>query len=489
VILTSIERKVLQYARKHALMPDGAKVLVGLSGGPDSVALLRLLRSLNDAGAIKVTLRALHLNHMIRGRDADADEEFCKALAAALDVPLTVKRVDVPAFARRRKLSLEEASRETRYDAFRKTALALAKKAPRAPVVIALGHHADDQVETVLHRIIRGTGIEGLAGIPARRPLDLDQGGKTAMIVRPLLALRRSEILDYLAEIGQTSRVDTSNLGGKFTRGRLRNELLPLLRRYYNRAVDGALLRLADIARRWRETAEKDIAAKMKNAGIPAARSRGGALTIPLNLLETVPEARAQLILKRVLQNARTPLKKMNNKHYAALLQLARAGVTGKEVHLPGMIAIRGTCAICLQKGKTLAEEPPRRVAKLPVGGSARIGGGIVISCRATTCRHHRGKRDGLSEVIDKDAVHGALVVRFARPGERFRPLGAPGDKKVLRFLAEHGVPADRRMHVPLVADGMGIIWAVSHRIADRVKITPATKRALLLESSRQSIK
>jgi tRNA(Ile)-lysidine synthase len=487
MILTPIERKVLQYVRKHALLPDGAKVLVGLSGGPDSVALLRLLRSLNDAGAIRVTLHALHLNHMIRGGEADADEKFCKDLAATLDIPLTVKHVDVPSFARRRKLSLEEAARETRYGVFRTAALAVTRKAPHAPVIIALGHHADDRVETILQRIVRGTGIEGLVGIPAKRPLGLGHKAKTAMIVRPLLALRRSEILDCLTEIGQTSRIDTSNLGRKFMRNRLRNELLPLLRREYNPAVDEALLRLADIARQWCETAGKDITAKVENAGIPVTWSQSGVLTIPLNLLETVPEARAQLILKHVLKNACIPLKEMNKKHYSSLLELARTGTTGKELHLPGMIAVRDAYAIRLQKEKAPKARPSHNVARLPVGGSARIDDGIVIYCGGTSRQHHGDKHDGWSEIIDRDAVRGALVVRFTRPGERFRPLGAPGDKKVLQFLAERKVPADHRTQVPLVADKKGIIWVVGHRIADRVKITSTTKRMLLLKFSRQS--
>jgi tRNA(Ile)-lysidine synthase len=196
MLLSRLERKVLQHVQQNRLLPDRAGVIVGLSGGPDSVALLRLLHSLNAAGAIRVALSALHLNHLLRGRQARADEIFCVNLCKTLGLPITVKRLNVKRFARLHRLSTEEAARRVRYDVFR----AAARKAPQKTIALALGHHAGDQAETVLQRIIRGTGITGLAGIPVKRPLDLGTPGKAAMIVRPLLATRRDEILAYLAK-------------------------------------------------------------------------------------------------------------------------------------------------------------------------------------------------------------------------------------------------------------------------------------------------
>jgi tRNA(Ile)-lysidine synthase len=486
MVLKPVQRKVLQYARKHGLLPDGAAAVVGLSGGPDSVALLRLLHSLNAAGALNVSLTALHLNHMIRGSEADADAVFSGEVARRLGVPIIMRRVDVPRFARSRSLSMEEAARRVRYDVFRAMAVRLARKNPRARIVITLGHHADDQVETVLHRIIRGTGIKGLAGIPAKRPLEIGRGGRRAFVARPLLCVRRAEILDYLRETGQPFRVDSSNAGVKFTRNRLRNELLPLLRGRYNPAVDAAIQRLADIARRWSETAEKQIAPGETGRFAAMLRKRGTA-SVPLDMLAG-PEGRAQMLLKRVLELGGMPLKEIGKRHYTALMELARMGRRGAQLHLPGIRAVREANAIRLEKNKAgpRAVKSPRRAVQLPLNRSATLPDGTRIFCREESRRLQPKKQGGFREVIDMDSVSPPLTVRFPAAGDAFQPLGAPGRKKVLQFLAERKVPVDGRSAVPLVTDKKGIIWVVGHRIADRVKITPATRRVLLLSSSKR---
>jgi tRNA(Ile)-lysidine synthase len=486
--MKDILKKTLQHCADHNLLPPGSRVLVGLSGGPDSVALLRILLALKDSGRTDAKLSAIYLNHLIRGGEAEADALFCKKLARDLGVPLVVKRVDVPAVAQRGGISLEEAARHVRYDTFRKQAIALARRRPRAPVCIALGHHADDQVETVLHRIIRGTGVAGLGGIPAIRRLNFGRGAGGAAVIRPLLAIRRSEILAFLHETGQPYKTDTSNLGTEFTRNRLRNELLPLLREKYNPCVDEALLRLADIARQWSETLE----AATGTGGIAEDLKTGrmwkeeGRLEIPAGILAGRPQAWSQMLLKRILDNAGIPLKGFGEKHYSALIRLAR-GATGKQAHLPGVWAIRDREALRLQKEteKPRDRMPPRKSATLTVGGKAQLPGGKVrISCRELRGRSVK-QTGGLREVVDKDEITPPLKVRYHVPGDRFRPLGAPGRKKVLEFLAERRVPAAERRRVPIVADHKGIIWVVGHRIDDRVKITPGTRGMLLLTCSR----
>ena len=486
--IRGILRRTLEYAERHGMLPRSGRVLTGLSGGPDSVALLGILHTLNESGRIDVALSAVHLNHSIRGRDADADALFCREFAANLGVPLVVKRVDVPCVARRRGVSLEEAARYVRYEVFRTEALVLARKSPRAPVVIALGHQADDQAETVLHRILRGTGVAGLAGIPSVRRMDLGSGGKTATIVRPLLTTRRSEILAYLHERGVPYRTDTSNLGTEFMRNRLRNELLPLLREKYNPSVDEALLRLADIARQWSEAVEaatgiQKIAAQ---TGASQVWKREGKLDVPAAALANRPEAWAQMLLKRIFENAGVPLKRFSRKHYSALMEMAR-GCGGRQLHLPGMVAVRDGESIRLQREKEVKgrETPSRKSVMLAVGGSVKLPGGKVeVSCLESTRRFKPAEHNGWSEVVDADRVSPPLKVRFPRPGDRFRPLGAPGRKKVLEFLAGRGVPAAERLHVPIVADRRGIIWVVGHRIDDRVKVTRGTKRLFLLKCS-----
>ena len=200
--------------------------------------MLRSAISLKKEAGGSGTLFVAHLNHALRGSDADADETWLTALCQRLNVPLELGRAEVLELAAEHGDGLEAAARAARYDFLRRTAEKLGAR------FVATGHTLDDQVETVLHRIVRGTGLAGLAGIPFTRPLS-----PSVTLVRPLIHVRRRDVLDYLAVIGQDYRTDASNADPRFTRNRLRHELLPLLREQYNPLVDAALLRLATQAR------------------------------------------------------------------------------------------------------------------------------------------------------------------------------------------------------------------------------------------------
>jgi tRNA(Ile)-lysidine synthase len=214
-----------------------AHVMIAVSGGADSVALLRAVLFLKaDCGGIG-NVYAAHLNHGLRGSAADADQDWLAQLCGRLGVALTVGRADVVDLAAQQGDGLEAAARDARYRFLRRAAEEVGAR------YVAVAHTADDQAETVLHRIARGTGLGGLSGMPASRPLS-----PTVTLVRPLLAVRRAEVLQYLTDIGQDYRSDESNADPRFTRNRLRHELLPLLRRQYNPSVDLALLRLAEQA-------------------------------------------------------------------------------------------------------------------------------------------------------------------------------------------------------------------------------------------------
>ncbi|MCE9545975.1 MAG: tRNA lysidine(34) synthetase TilS [Planctomycetia bacterium] len=210
-------------------------VLIGVSGGADSVALLRAMAALCPADGQVV--QVAHLNHSLRGAEADADEQFVVELCRGLSVPCHVGRADVAAEAARSGQSLETTGREARYAFLKRTAEGQGLR------YVAVAHTADDQVETVLWRLLRGTGVAGLAGIPRTRSL-----GDAVTLLRPLLTCRRTDVIDYLTAIGQTYREDASNADVRFTRNRVRRELLPLLRTQYNAHVDDAVLRLATLA-------------------------------------------------------------------------------------------------------------------------------------------------------------------------------------------------------------------------------------------------
>jgi tRNA(Ile)-lysidine synthase len=235
----SLSARVADFVARHKLLPRGAVVVVGVSGGADSIALLHGLRALGRDHDHPLRLHVAHLHHGIRGADADADAAFVESLAADLGLPCIRDHVDIPKLHAREPGSREELARRERYRFFERAA------ARCGADHIAVGHHADDQAETVLHRIVRGTGLRGLAGMAPVRTL---RGVEGCRLVRPLLCVTRKEILAYLESGGMAYRTDATNADRDLTRNRIRGELLPELARDYNPRVRAALVRLAEQA-------------------------------------------------------------------------------------------------------------------------------------------------------------------------------------------------------------------------------------------------
>jgi len=222
--MKATEQKVLRFIKENELLFSGEKILVALSGGPDSVFLLHLLNKYKKK--FKIELGAVHINHLLRGTDSERDELFCKIICAELSIPFYLLRTDVKTFAKKSKTSLEVAGRKIRYEFFDKTA-----KANKYDKIVT-AHNADDNAETVLLNLIKGTGIKGIAGIPVRRN----------NIVRPILSLTKKEILDYLDENKFEYRIDESNLSNDFERNFLRNEVIPLIRKNINPSFSNSVL-------------------------------------------------------------------------------------------------------------------------------------------------------------------------------------------------------------------------------------------------------
>ncbi|MGD9646759.1 MAG: tRNA lysidine(34) synthetase TilS [Pirellulales bacterium] len=308
-------------------------VLVAVSGGADSVALARALAAIRRPGAGRVILA--HFNHGWRGAESDADEQFVRELAAFLGWPIEVGRADGdwlpgdPATSAQRS---EAAARRQRYRFLRQTAERLGAR------YIALGHTADDQIETILHRILRGTGLAGLAGIPQVRAL-----GEATSLVRPLLDVRRESILEYLAVIGQPYRSDSSNESRAFTRNRLRHELLPQLARQYNPRVGEALLRLGQQAADVGPTIDRIVAELMRRCQLHPAR-----VSVPCQVLRGTPPLFVRELLKRCWRTQQWPERDMTFEHWDQLARLAEdwstagrklaSGAPSWRITLPGGI-------------------------------------------------------------------------------------------------------------------------------------------------------
>jgi tRNA(Ile)-lysidine synthase len=324
-------------------------VVLAVSGGPDSVAMLRAAVAIKARCGGGGELFVAHLDHGLRGEASAGDAGWLERLCEQLTLPVEIGRSDVRALAEKQGDGLEATARSARYEFLRQTAERLGAR------FVATAHTADDQIETVLHRIVRGTGLEGLGGIPAARPLS-----ESVALVRPLLAVRRCEVLDYLAAIGQDYRTDESNADVRWTRNRLRNELLPSIREHYGGDVDAALLRLSAQAGET-QSFVAGIAAELANDCVQLEfapteafpRSQVRRIRIECRQLAAQPALLIREVCKAAWHEAAWPRRTMGYDHWRQLAESIRGDCQGPAFNLPGNVrALReGSCLILERSG------------------------------------------------------------------------------------------------------------------------------------------
>jgi tRNA(Ile)-lysidine synthase len=491
----ALERRTLRYVRDRAVIRHGERVLAAVSGGPDSTTLIFILSRL--APSLDLTLTAAHFDHGLRGPSAARRERsYVEALCRRLGVPLEVGAGDTRAQARAHGLSREEAARELRY-AFLAEAAAAA-----GCTVVATGHTADDQVETVLLHIVRGSGLGGLAGMTVRGSWPL-VGREGLDVARPLLCLRRQETAHYCREEGLEPIADPSNASPAFLRNRIRLELLPLLRQYNSR-VDSALLRLAEAAR-------ADLAVVEGMAADVLSPGGGGqAVVLSRGRLAGLPEGLQRHALRLAVRRLLGDLRDLHGGHIDALLAGLERGV-GYHLDLPrGLHFDVGyeEAVLALEEGETVPFQPaPAGSAgaaypevSLTVPGVTSWGPWLVeveitsVGPPAFPPDRQAGQKDvGRQPAdpwqawLDADVAGEDLRVRSRRPGDRFWPLGLAGEKKLQDFFVDARVPRTERDVVPLVCGKPGIVWVVGHRIDGRARVTEATHRLLRLRFRRAS--
>ncbi len=504
-----ILERVRATIRQHCLLPPaGGVVIVGYSGGADSTALLHLLTRLRDEWRLQ--LHAAHLHHGMRP-EADADVEVCQSLCQQLGVPLHVERADVPNLARQHKLSLEEAGRNARYAFFERLAQRLNADA------VALAHTRDDQIETILINLLRGTGPRGLCGMPYKRD----------RIIRPLLDASREQTHRYCAEQSLPTVFDSTNLDPHQLRRRVRAELTPLLRAL-SPAYDAHLLRLAEILRQeeawWSEQVEhvlREACAQGSSRRLPRAffsalhpalqrrvlrewlRPHTGALQLPpFEILEAM---RAAALTGERASWQLTPTLRLTADANALTLHhdtqppadYEYPVSVGKPILIPeaGLwLELRSTDIPV--RADTLLGQESHRSTDIPV--RANILPEQESHCstdtpvRANTmleqeCQSHGGVDICAQATLDADAIQGQLTVRNWRRGDRFQPLGMHAPKKISDIFTDRKVPQSDRRRLPLLCDEAGVVWIPGYTIAERVKITPATRRILRASLSRNA--
>jgi tRNA(Ile)-lysidine synthase len=459
----------------YGMLKRGDHLLVAVSGGPDSVALLRALFRL--AAEYQLRLTAAHLNHGLRGDEAKKEQQFVSHLCAGLGITCFCKAIDIHMLRAGSGKSIEEIGREERYRFLIETAETCGARK------IATGHHRDDQAETVLINLIRGSGPKGLKGI---RPI------RDGRIIRPLLNVSRTEILAFLNREGLAYVVDSSNLNPIFLRNRVRNELIPELTTRFNPRIVEGLCHLAEIVRREDNYLQATVRQILQQWGVVLGAAE---TSLPIARFRELHEAMQGRIIKYLLEAASPSGNGIGYRHIEAVLRILRPSSRRRaSLHLP--------CLICVDRdGDALrirreCSRQVRREARNEKTGPSfysypvEVPGMVHLNAIGRDIRFDVIDKPGFQEMKDQpgvafmdfERIAPPLILRNHRPGDRIEPLGMSGIKKVKSYFIDSKIPYRLRNRIPLLVDDRSVVWIAGERISDRVKVTERTKRVLTAE-------
>lgn len=473
--MKEFENKIIEYMKAYSMLDfesiesKASGVVLGVSGGADSVALLSFFVSLRNSVAPKLLLKVVHVNHMIRGEEADSDQEFVEELCKRLNVPYKVYREDIPAMAKKLDMTEEEAGRNYRYKAFRECAFELEMEY-KCKCRIAVAHNKDDLVETVLYNLIRGSSLLGLAGIKPVRD----------MIIRPLLDTSRAELEEYLKELEQDYVTDSTNLETEYTRNKIRHLVMPELKKMNSAAVQ----HIADVARDALELGN-DIGDRLLCAHDKEEREPSGVYEYPDGRKQDIYEreeisiaqlrnethlAAGEMILGAI-ESVCGRRKDITREHLREVYELSEKE-SGKSVDLPyGMIAERVYDRIVIRMRTVLNEK----------GSSDEVEGRIVISHIPYSETLEISKKE-YTKMIDCGKIKSTLVLRKPLPDDYIVISKNGGTKKLSRYFTAEKIERELRQAVPVVADGNEIVWVVGMRLSERYKVDSETQTVAVIE-------
>ena len=476
-MLLEFEKKLADFVRVNGLLGSAEKILLAVSGGADSIALMYAIHALKAEDILNTRLLCAHINHQLRGAEADLDEEFVVTQATKLKLAVTTSRTDVRGFARLNKLSIETAARRLRMEAL--IDIAKANNCSR----IATAHQKNDNAETIIQRLSRGTGFRGLGGIwPVRVFAD------EIKFVRPLLCFRRDEIVRYLHERNLKWRHDHTNADCTYRRNYIRHQLIPALQEDCSDSIVEQLSQLARSARRYYGM----VCGRADELWPFLADCDPEETVLDLKQFLTEPQPVKVELIRRSLANVGCGERDLTQGHYEGMLQLAEQNVTGRKMELPGGVAVRREYGNLVFLNCRVGLAPP--ISSKDQAVTVEIPGqttfekfliqAIVLEKNEVDFEKFKAAKTDLIEWFDLERIKLPLIVRHRRPGDRFVPLGQSEEKKLGKFLTAQRVPHGLRRDVFVVADGEKIIWVWPVRISEQVKVTGETKRILQLQTT-----
>ncbi len=465
----NLRQQVQETIHRYQMLQAGERVLVAVSGGPDSVGLLHLLCWLSDE--LGIELAVAHLNHQLRGEQADQDEAYVRRLCADWDLPCYVTCENIREQARQKGISLEEAGRCARYEYF--STLADQHGLHR----VALGHTATDRVETLLINLLRGSGLHGLRSIPPVR----------GIFIRPLISIRREAIAEHCEQYGLNPCCDESNLEpSDFLRNKIRLQLLPLLGEEYGEDPHEALSRVIRAAEEELAWTEPLVETEFEEVASVGADKVG----LDRQRLRELPAGLQHRLLRRAIVELSGATTDVGEVHYDALRELIDQGQTGAELHLPGKVLARIGYTelelICGERAQRQPEDNDSWCYELSVPGTVEIPEvGSVVAQRVAERPSELGDAAGSHIIVDGATAGSIFCVRNWRPGDCMQPLGMGGHKKLQDLFVDEKIPQQQRDCIPLVVDSQDrIIWAVGLRMGEQFRVTEDTTKFLKLSAA-----
>jgi len=457
-----LKEQMLLTIDQHSLIDKGDNILIGLSGGPDSMALLYGLLEIQNQKSFSIYIA--HVNHGVRGEEADEDEKFVERLSKKLNLPYYSTRIDMEGYAKKHKMSSEEAGRKLRYDFFRDTLLNIGGGK------IAVAHNKNDQAETLIMRMLRGTGIDGLKGMEY----------KTEEIIRPLLDISRAEIEEYIEINKIETRLDKTNLVPIYNRNKIRLEVIPYIKENFNPNIIDTLWRTSKIMsydssflNEYTLKTYRDLMKSKKKNSIILYRKK----------FSKEHTAIKQRIVRQAIYDLTNNLQGITSKHILDIVELFDRGDTGKSIDLINNIIAETSYDDLIIK---------MRNKEYSVDYNYDISFEKPIYIKETNCfiearvvpkeKVEINFKDRFIKYFDYDKIEDGLHLRNRKTGDKFVPLGMNGMKKLKDLFIDEKIPLNKRDTIPILTDGKNIIWVVGLRVSEDYKITPSTKNVLVIK-------
>ena len=453
-----IFEKTLSTINKYNLIEKGDKIVLGLSGGPDSVCLLHILNRLKEV--LDIEVYAAHLNHQIRGIEAQKDAFYISKLCEEMGITFFIKSINVPEYCEKNGVSIEEGARQLRYEMFSEI------KDKTKANKIAIGHNLNDQAETILMRIMRGTGLQGLKGIDYIRD---------GVIIRPILDIERKDIEEYCKHYKLNPRIDQSNLESIYTRNKIRLDLIPYMKDNFNSNVIESIVRMGNSLRSDNDYLENEALIKFKDI----SKINSDSVELKINSYTNLHSAIKVRVLRNAIKQILGDTNFIDQRHIDDIIELEDESKIDKVINLPrGIFVYRKKDSIIITNKEIVIEEL-EFCYNIPSNGFIKIREiGVVIETQVMSIdKYKRSKSDKSCKWFDFNKIEGGIVARNRRTGDKIKLSG--GSKKIKDLFIDIKIPKEDRSKVPIIADSQGILSVGNIRNSENYKIDSQTKEVL----------